>query len=85
MIEQIPNLIVDKNCEKILQKCLLESDMDATYYTLDEISSRLKTSPPKLQDIMDDLKKNKFAASPTSFSPTGFRTDANITQIIGLF
>ena len=85
MINQIPNFSVDKNCEKILQKCLLEADMDATYFTLDEISSRLKTSPPKLQDVIDGLKKNKFAASPTSFSPTGFRTNASITQIIELF
>lgn len=85
MIKQIPNFIVDKNCEKILQKCLLESDMNVTYFTLDEISSRLKTSPPKLQDIIDNLKKKEFVASPTSFSPTGFRTNATITQIMKMF
>lgn len=85
MIRQIPDFQVEKSCEKILQKCLLESDMDATYFTLDEIASKLKTSPPKLQDIIENLEKNGFASSPTSFCPTGFRTNADIRQIMELF
>ncbi|MCV0373419.1 MAG: tRNA (guanine-N1)-methyltransferase [Nitrosarchaeum sp.] len=85
MIRQIPDFQVEKSCEKILQKCLLESNMDATYFTLDEIASKLKTSPPKLQDIIENLEKSGFTSSPTSFCPTGFRTNADIRQIMELF
>lgn len=85
MIKHIPDFQVEKSCEKILQKCLLESNMDATYFTLDEIASKLKTSPPKLQDIIENLEKSGFASSPTSFCPTGFRTNADIRQIMDLF
>ena len=85
MLSEIPNLEVDKVCEKILQKCLLESEMPATYFTLDEIASKMKSSPPKLEDAILSLQKNNFVSSPTSFSPTGFRTNANIDEITKIF
>ena len=85
MIAEIPNLEIDKVCEKILQKCLLESEMPGTYYTLDEIASKMKSSPPKLENAISNLQKNSFVASVTSFSPTGFRTNANINEIIEIF
>ncbi len=37
MIEEIPNLKINKSCEKTLYKCLDESEMPGTYFTLDEI------------------------------------------------
>ncbi len=85
MILKIPELSVDKVCEKTLQKCLLESQMPGTYFTLDEIASRMKLSPPKLEDAIKNLQKNGYLASPTSFCPTGFKTNANINQIISVF
>ena len=85
MILKIPELSVDKGCEKTLQKCLLESQMPGTYFTLDEIASRMKSSPPKLEDAIKNLQKNGYVASPTSFCPTGFKTNANINQIISVF
>ena len=85
MILKIPELVVDKVCEKTLQKCLLESEMPGTYFTLDEIASKMKSSPPKLEDAIKNLQKNNYTTSPTSFCPTGFRTNANINQIIGVF
>ena len=85
MLEETPNLEVDKVCEKILQKCLLESEMPGTYFTLDEIAAKMKSSPPKLETAISNLQKNNFLASPTSFSPTGFRTDAKINEIIKIF
>jgi tRNA (guanine26-N2/guanine27-N2)-dimethyltransferase len=65
-----------------LKKCLAESEMPGMYFTLDEIASRMKSSPPKLEDAINKLQNNGFIASSTSFSPTGFRTDANIKEII---
>lgn len=85
MIAEIPNLEIDKVCEKTLQKCLLESEMPGTYFTLDEIASKMKSSPPKLENAISNLQKNNFVASVTSFSPTGLRTNANINEIIEIF
>ncbi len=85
MLQEIPNLEVEKNCENILQKCLLESEMPATYFTLDWIAKKVKSSPPKLETTISNLQKHNFLASPTSFSPTGFRTDAKINEIVEIF
>jgi len=85
MLLEIPNLTVDKNCEKILGKCLAESEMPGTYFTLDEIASKMKASPPKLEEVILNLQKNNFVASVTAFNPTGFRTDAKINEIIEIF
>ena len=85
MKSELSKLNVDKKCEKVLQKCELESEMPGMYFTLDEIASKTRTSPPKLEKIITDLQQNNFVASVTSFSPTGFRTNAKINQIIELF
>ncbi|WP_428325488.1 tRNA (guanine(10)-N(2))-dimethyltransferase [Nitrosopumilus sp.] len=85
MLIQIPNLQVDKVCEKTLNKCLLEAEMPVTYYTLDEVAKKMKSSPPKLDDVIENLQKRGFVASITSFNPTGFRTDAKINQITEIF
>jgi tRNA (guanine26-N2/guanine27-N2)-dimethyltransferase len=85
MILKLPELSVGKICEKTLQKCLVESEMSGTYFTLDEIASKMKASPPKLEDAIINLQKNGYQATRTSFSPTGFRTNANINEIISVF
>ncbi len=85
MLLEIQNFKVDKVCEKMLHKCLVESEMPGTYFTLDEIASKMKSSPPKLENAISNLQKNNFAASVKSFSPTGFRTDAKINEIIKIF
>ena len=85
MNSNISKLQVDKSCEKTLQKCYLESEMPATYFTLDEIASRIKTSPPKLEKIISHLQEKNYTASVTSFNPTGFRTNAKIKEIIEIF
>ena len=59
MLNQIPNLEVDKVCEKTLNKCLQESEMPGTYYTLDEIAKKMKSSPPKLEEIIENLQETK--------------------------
>ena len=85
MLIEIPNFKIDKTCEKTIGKCLEESEMPGTYFTLDEIASKTKSSPPKLENIISNLRKNNFVASVTAFSPTGFRTDAKINEIIEIF
>ena len=85
MLSEISNLKVDKVCEKTLNKCLKESEMPGTYFTLDEIASKMKSSPPKLENVISSLQENNFLASVTAFNPTGFRTNANINEIIKIF
>ena len=85
MIEEMPNLKIHKSCEKTLYKCLDEAEMPASYFTLDEIAKKIKSSPPKLEKIIMNLKENGFTSSVTSFNPTGFRTNANINEIIKNF
>ena len=85
MIEEIPKLKIKKSCEKTLYKCLEESEMPEMFFTLDEIAKKMKSSPPKLEKIISKLKENGFVSSVTSFNPTGFRTNANIDEIMKIF
>ncbi|MCH1607930.1 MAG: tRNA (guanine-N1)-methyltransferase [Nitrosopumilus sp.] len=85
MIDEIPNLEIKKSCEKTLYKCLDEAEMDGIYFTLDEIAKKIKSSPPKLEKIISNLKENGYTSSVTSFNPTGFRTNANINEIMKVF
>ena len=85
MNSKISDFSVGKMCEKSLKKCLVESEMPGIYFTLDEIASKMRSSPPKLEDAIIKLQNCGFKASPTSFSPTGFRTTANINEIISAF
>ena len=85
MNEQIPVHLVDKNCEKIILKAILESEKPGTYFTLDEIASKMKVSPLKLDKAISKLESNGFLASPTSLNPTGFRTNARIDKILEIF
>jgi len=85
MVEEIPNLKIHKSCEKTLYKCLDEAEMPASYFTLDEIAKKIKSSPPKLEKVILKLKESGFTSSVTSFNPTGFRTNANINEIIKNF
>lgn len=85
MVEEIPKYTVDKKCEKNLQKCILESDMPDTYFTLDEIASKTKVAPMGLNKIIKKLESEGYHASPTSLNPTGFRTTAKINQICEFF
>jgi tRNA (guanine26-N2/guanine27-N2)-dimethyltransferase len=85
MLEEAPNLAVDKKCAKAIEKCILESDMPGCYYTLDEVAKMRKTSPASLEKSIMRLQENGFVSSPTSFNPTGFRTDCKINKILELF
>jgi tRNA (guanine26-N2/guanine27-N2)-dimethyltransferase len=85
MLDENSKLETDKACEKVLLKCLEEVEMPGTYYTIDEIASLMKSSPPKLEKAVSSLKENGFLSSVTAFNPTGFRTNANVNEIIEIF
>ena len=85
MISELPKLSVEKNCVKTLEKARDECEMPVAFYTLDEIASKMNSSPLKLEKAISCLRENDFVASSTSFSPTGFRTNATINEIISVF
>lgn len=85
MKHEISHFIVENKCEKILSKCALEAEMPGTYFTLDSIASKMKSSPLKLESAISKLEKSGHLASPTSLDPTGFRTDARIDEILKNF
>lgn len=69
-------------CAKLLQRASAESAMPACFYTLDEVASRSRTSPPRLDRILGLLEAVGYTASPTSLDPTGFRTSATMPEIL---
>lgn len=81
MESELEKHMVDKACSKIIKKAALESEMPATYYTLDEVASKLGISPPGLDEMIKYLHDCGYSASPTSLRSTGFRTDARMDQI----
>ena len=85
MKDEVKNLTVNKKCDIILEKCYEESDLQPTYYTLDEIASRMKSAPLKLDTAIQKLQDSGFSASRTSLNPTGFRTNCQINDILKIF
>ncbi len=81
MQAHLPGFSVDRKCAKILEKCIAEVNMPPYYYTLDEIAEMNKSSPSSLERTIGKLQENGFLSSPTSFNPTGFRTDCRIGRI----
>ena len=81
----LDNVTVNKRCKKMIEKAELESDLPPTYFTLDEIASKMKCAPLKLNDAIERLTSHGFKASMTSLNPSGFRTDCGIDKIIEIF
>ncbi len=72
-------------CRRTLDRAAQECGMPAAYHTLDGVASRLGISPPRLDRAVALLRRAGFSASPTSLDPTGFRTDAAVAEMRGVF
>ncbi len=66
----------------LLRSCLNEAEGPPTFYDIHEISSKLGTSPPKLDLLVNRLKERNFFVSKTHFSGTGLRTDAPMETLV---
>lgn len=84
--QQDPNKNRKENTrlKKIFDTSLSELDNICYYYTLDEIFSHLKTNPKSLDYVINFISSNGYTSSKTIFSPTGFKTDAKMSEIIKL-
>ena len=77
--------IVNKRCERIIERSEAEAELPATYYTLDEIASMIKSAPLKLTNAVERLRSQGYNASMTSLNPGGFRTNCEIDKITQIF
>lgn len=69
---------------KALFMRLLEEANVPFYYDLHAIAKRISKSPPSVERVIEKLRDEGFAASRTAFSGTGFKTDADIEDIVSI-
>jgi len=83
VIAEIANRDFKKKSEEIraLQKILEEVDVPF-YYEINDFCSKHKIPTPKLDFIIDKLKKKGFKASRTYFCLTGIKTNAKEKDIL---
>ncbi len=77
--------VLEKNKEekvrKFVEKLLGELNAAPLFYNVEEFSSLVGSSTPRLANVVAALNRNGFAAVATHFSPTGFKTSASAGQI----
>jgi tRNA (guanine26-N2/guanine27-N2)-dimethyltransferase len=66
---------------------LLEEEADAPpfFYTVNDLSSLLKVSPPPMTHIFEQLKGKGFLVTRTHCTPTGFKTNAPLDVVTEVF
>ena len=90
-LKEIRTLLFSKelNTKNSLWKLisLLEEEADSPpfFYTTDDLASYLKMATPKMEDVFERLQRKGYTVVRTHFSPTGFKTNASIDEIIDIF
>jgi tRNA (guanine26-N2/guanine27-N2)-dimethyltransferase len=85
MVKESDNLAKkSKRLLKILTLIAEEIEGPPTYYTVDSICHRLHRAPPSPNRVIEELKAHNHIATKTHFDGGGFRTDANINEIISI-
>jgi len=74
----------EKRCAKMLETWRNELDTVPYIYDVSELSSRLKISPPPIDDLVNALN-DIGNASRTHVSPTSFKTDLDLKDIISVY
>jgi len=66
---------------------LLEDEAEAPpfFYTINDLSSLLKVSPPPMEQVITRLRGNGYLVTRTHCTPTGFKTNAPLPVIIEVF
>lgn len=86
MEKELPSTTnIDKKCERIIKNSIAEAEKPSLYFTLDEVAAIRRSSPPKLEVLVNSLNERGYNSSRTSLNPTGFRTSANIREILEVF
>jgi tRNA (guanine26-N2/guanine27-N2)-dimethyltransferase len=77
-------MATEKRCNKYLNIWKDELDTEVFLYDMSELSSHIKMSPPRLADFIQVLRDHG-KASFTHMSPTSFKTDLPLEDIISLY
>lgn len=77
-------MAAEKRCGKYLDLWKNELDTEVFVYDMSEISSHLKLSPPKIMDLIELLNQHG-KASLTHISPTSFKTDLPLEDVLSLY
>ena len=70
---------------RLLSLLKAESEMPAFFVTTDELASRERRSPPRLDRFIDGLRAIGFRATRTHFHPRGVKTDAPPQDCVRVF
>ncbi len=68
--------------KQIFDISIEELDDMPYYFSVDEIASKLKTSPKKLSQIIEKVICSGYRASRTIFRPTGLKTNASMSDLL---
>ena len=71
-----------KRIEKLLTYAIEENDMSISYYNIHKLCQNLKlTSVPKIEDILNEIKKLGYHASRTHFDFLSIKSDLDLLAI----
>lgn len=59
-----------------------EADIKTPFYDSHAMASKMNKSVSPLKEILGKLDEKGYRATPTHFSPQGFRTNASLSQIV---
>jgi tRNA (guanine26-N2/guanine27-N2)-dimethyltransferase len=91
VIQEIRSIMSTKvlNTKPLLWKLLYlleeESDAPAFFYTMNDLASLLKVSPPDMKSLFRQLRSKGFLVTKTHCTSTGFKTDAPFDIITEVF
>lgn len=73
-----------KRCDKMLKIWREELDTEVFVYDMSELSSHIKLSPPRMDDMIEALNGHG-KASKTHVSPTSFKTNLPLEDILNVY
>jgi tRNA (guanine26-N2/guanine27-N2)-dimethyltransferase len=75
-------MVWDPRLTRLIESVKEEIGLPPTFYHLDELSSRLRKSSIKMEEILVNLKKVGYTTSRTHFDARGIKTNASITDLV---
>lgn len=79
MLEEIPDEWQESR--EFLQKIDSEAEILTPFYDVHELASTVEVSVPPRDELIGSLRDRGYPVSRTHFSPTGFRTDAPVSDV----
>ncbi len=77
-------MAAERRCNKYLDLWRNELDTEVFVYDMSELSSHIKMSPPRIDDFIGFLQEHG-RASKTHVSPTSFKTDIPLDDLVPLY